>query len=74
MCQLFLIDVIYVGLMFRLGRTARVNLETTTQALSNHFRAPPAALLAPETQDGIGDVPGVQHVAATRAGQRRQAG
>lgn len=40
MCQLFLIDVIYLGLMFRLDATARENLDITTHALATHFGAP----------------------------------
>lgn len=36
-CQLYIIDVLYIGVMFRLQNTAKVNLDTTTQALADHY-------------------------------------
>lgn len=56
MCQLFLIDVIYLGLMFRLDAAARENLETTTRALATHFGAPVTA--APDERDEEASGPG----------------
>ena len=53
MCQLFLIDVIYLGLMFRLDAAARENLDITTHALATHFGAPLAvADREPEIEEG----------------------
>lgn len=36
-CQLFLIDVLYVGVMFRLDAVAKDHLAMTTKALADHF-------------------------------------
>lgn len=36
-CQLYIIDVLYIGVMFRLQNVARINLATTTQALAEHY-------------------------------------
>jgi RpiR family transcriptional regulator, carbohydrate utilization regulator len=38
MCQLFLVDLIYLSLIFRAGERAKANLDATAAALSEHYR------------------------------------
>jgi RpiR family transcriptional regulator, carbohydrate utilization regulator len=38
MCQLFLVDLIYLSLVFRSGERAKANLDATAAALTEHYR------------------------------------